>query len=194
MSVDDEHGRIYLHVFWRRIRFAKLTGCFIFLLHTQIGCTHSHKFTLTKTHLIHQLIKLLLPRRGFHTWGPNSLHLIGPLRKSLSCSHLQGYIHTHVHTHNAYTHMRSLRANQYSAPWAMCTVPSIPLSIFYPLVHPLLSAPSVPLPQRGTPIPGTEPQLTDRHTRTHTHTQDLIVRSENASSKLTFIMWALFLR
>uniref|UniRef100_A0A665WX36 Uncharacterized protein n=1 Tax=Echeneis naucrates TaxID=173247 RepID=A0A665WX36_ECHNA len=51
---------------------------------------------LSCAHLICPIIKLLLSGRGFHTWGPSSPHLIGPLWKLLSCSHLQRYIHMYA--------------------------------------------------------------------------------------------------
>lgn len=71
---------------------------------------------------------------------------------------------------DVHTLMGSSRANQCSAPTAVCMVSSFRLSIFYPQIHPSLSAPSVPLLESGTPIPGTEPQHSQKHTTTFTHT------------------------
>lgn len=65
--------------------------------------------------------------------------------------------------------MGSPRANQCSAPTAICMVSSFHLSIFYPLLHPSLSAPSVLLLESGTPIPGTEPKYSQKHTTTYAH-------------------------
>lgn len=76
------------------------------LLHTKMQ-THTHTLTQTITQLMQPLINLLLPGVGFHIWGPNSLHLIGPLRKLQSCSHLQGHTHTQTHkeTHTDIRHV-----------------------------------------------------------------------------------------
>lgn len=119
-------------------------------LHTD---KHTHARAHTERHLIQPLINILLPREGFHIWGPNYLHLIGPLRKLVSCSHLQGY-YTRTRTH-VHMHAWSLRANQCRDPWATWRAPSFHLSTSYSPVHPSLSAPSVPLPQSESLNPST---------------------------------------
>lgn len=70
---------------------------------------------------------------------------------------------------DAHTLMGSPRANQRCTPTAICMVSSFHLSFFYPLIHPSLSAPSVLLLESGAPIPGKEPQHSQKHTTTHTH-------------------------
>lgn len=107
------------------------------------------------------VISLVFYVGALHIWGPNCLHLIGPLRYSLSCSHLQTLTHSRG----------SRRANQCKAPKAIC-ISSFHLSILYPQIHPSLAASSVPLLESGAPIPGTENQDSQKphkHTDTHTH-------------------------
>lgn len=50
-----------------------------------------------KTQLMYSLINLVFYVGTFHIWRLNSLHLIGPLRYSLSCSHLQTLTHSWGH-------------------------------------------------------------------------------------------------
>lgn len=109
------------------------------------------------------LINLVFYVGTLHIWGPNCLHLIGPLRYSLSCSHLQTLTHSRG----------SRRANQCNAPKAIC-ISSFHLSILYPQIHPSLAASSVPLLESGAPIPGTENQ-DPKTTYTHRHPHTLAV-------------------
>lgn len=110
------------------------------------------------------VINLVFYTGTLHIWGPNCLHLIGPLRYSLSCSHLQTLTHSRG----------SRRANQCNAPKAIC-ISSFHLSILYPQIHPSLAASSVPLLESGAPIPGTENQDSQKpHKNTDTHTHLLL--------------------
>lgn len=79
------------------------------------------------------------------------------------------HTHTHTPTPHAHHYTHAITLNQSLSSFGNVHSTILSLSVLYPLVHPLLSAPSVPITTARNPDPWNTIQ-TDRHKRAHTQT------------------------